>query len=322
MFDTMLYLSRADVKSLGISPREAREAILRAFRDHAGGLNRSLPKSSLMIGPGHGFQSMAAASEADSIASMKWVAMAPTPPNSRVPGINGLIVLNDYATGVPVAVLDGDEITLVRTAALSAAAASLMAPEHPVVMGFVGCGLQAYAHLSAFLDLYPGLKKILAFSRSGSSAEQLAQAARSHGLEAQVVEDHGDLLTQSDIVISMVPGAPGLKPFLNARILKANAFVSAVDLGRSWFPDDLPAFDVLATDSLEQSKAPYDVNGDYVKTVRFDHDLAGLISSGYRLAGESRSLFAFKGFALADLALAHLVHRRAMEAGAGTALPR
>jgi len=322
MSERLLYLSRNDVKSLAIAPGEAREAVLQAFRDHAAGLNSSLPKSALGLGPGHGFQAMTAASKADGIATLKWVSMAPVGPDSTVPGINALICVSNYASGAPLAVLDGDEITLIRTAALSAAAAARMAPPTPKTIGFVGCGLQAHAHLAAFLDLYPGLTTALMLSRSRSSAERLGQAASERGLATEIVADAETLLARSDVVISMVPGAPGLKPFLDARQMKPNAFAAAVDIGRSWIPENLPAFDVLVTDSLEQSKAPYDIDGNPVTTVRFGHDLVELANAAHPTAPGTRSFFCFRGFALADLALAHLVVGRAREQGIGIDLPR
>lgn len=322
MSERLLYLSRQDVKALAIAPGEVREAVLQAFRDHAAGLNQSLPKSVLALGPGHGFQAMAAASQADGIATLKWVSTAPAGQGSAGPSVSALICVSDYASGEPLAVLDGDEITLIRTAALSAAAASRMAPPSPRMIGFVGCGLQAHAHLAAFLDLYPGLTTVLALSRSRSSAERLARAAAERGIATEIVTDAGQLLAHSDIVISMVPGAPGLKPFLDARLMKPCAFAAAVDIGRSWIPESLPAFDVLGTDSLEQSKAPYDVDGNPVNTVSFGHDLIELADSPHPTAPSQRSFFCFRGFALADLALAHLVIRRARERGIGTMLPR
>lgn len=321
MSDRLLYLSRHDVKALAIEPAEAREAVLRAFRDHAAGRNSSLPKSMLALGPGHGFQAMTAASRVEGVATLKWVSMAPAGLAGTAPSVSALICVSDYTSGRPLAVLDGDEITLIRTAALSAAAASLMAPAEPRTIGFVGCGLQAHAHLAAFLSLYPRLSTVLALSRSRASAERLAETARARGLDADVVSEAATLLARSDVVVSMVPGAPGLRPFLDARLMKPSAFAAAVDIGRSWIPESLPAFDVLATDSLEQSKAPYDVDGNPVTTVTFGHDLVGL-AGGAGAARDRRAFFCFRGFAIADLALAHLAVARARERGIGTDLPR
>lgn len=322
MSNSLLYLSREDVEACAVTPREARQAVLRAFRDHAAELNRSLPKSALALGPGHAFQAMTAASEAQEIATVKWVASAPSQAGSTVPSVSALICVSDYATGAPLAILDGDEITLVRTAAMSAAAASLLAPPDARTIGFVGCGLQAHAHLAAFHDLYPGLSTALMLSRSRGSAERLAEAAAANGLATEIVDDADALLARADLVISMVPAASGLQPFLDARRMKPAAFAAAVDTGRSWLPEALPAFDHLVTDSLAQSQAPYDVDGQPVASVRFGHDLATLSQTPPAGAGEKRSVFCFRGFALADLALAHLVLEKARAGGIGTLLPR
>jgi alanine dehydrogenase len=119
-----------------------------------------------------------------------------------------------------------------------------------------------------------------------------------------------------------VPGAPGLRPFLDASQMQPVAFAAAVDAGRSWLPEHLPAFDLLVTDSLVQSTAPYDVNGDPVTTVRFQNDLVHLASTEHPVASTSRSLFCFRGLAIADLALADLVVARARAAGLGVSLQR
>lgn len=322
MSNSLLYLSHQDVRACAVTPREAREAVLSAFSDHAAGLNRSLPKSALSLGPGHAFQAMTAASEAQEIATVKWVASAPTQPGGSMPSVSALICVSDYATGTPLAILDGDEITLARTAAMSAAAASLLAPPEARTIGFVGCGLQAHAHLAAFRDLHPSLSTALMLSRSRGSAERLAEAAAARGLATEIIDDADTLLARSDLVISMVPAAPGLRPFLDARRMKPAAFAAAVDTGRSWLPDTLPAFDILATDSLAQSQAPYDVDGQQVTSVRFGHDLTTLSQAPLADAGAKRSLFCFRGFALADLALAHLVLEKARAGGIGTLLPR
>lgn len=136
----LLYLSNAEIQDLKIPPREAREAVLAAFRDNVAGRNISLPKSSIDIAPGHMFQAMSSASEAAGIAAVKWITVAPVDGTSGAYGINGLICASDYKTGLPIAILDGNFITLIRTAAMSAAAATYLAPETPETIGLVGCG--------------------------------------------------------------------------------------------------------------------------------------------------------------------------------------
>ncbi len=60
-----------------------------------------------------------------------------------------LIVMLDPLTGVPEAVLDGRYITEVRTAAVSAVSARLLARKYARVFGILGSGVHARSHLEA-----------------------------------------------------------------------------------------------------------------------------------------------------------------------------
>lgn len=320
MSSDLLYLSNADIQVLQISPREAREAILAAFRDNAAGRNISLPKSTIDIGSS-GFASLISASEASGIATVKWVAVVPVQGNQSRSRVNGLVCVSDCKTGVPIAVVDGNSITLIRTAATSAAAAVYLAPEAPTTIGLIGCGLQALSHLDAFVDLFPSLRRIYLFSRRVRSAERLATAASAKQLNPVIANDPDQLLSESEIVVSMVPFSPELKSFLDARLLPCSSFTSAVDGGRSWRPETFTAFDRLVTDSLAQSTSPVDASGRPVESVRFHDDLGHLASSSSRPA-PIRAFFGFRGFATADLALAQLAIRKARALGIGTILPR
>lgn len=85
-------------------------------------------------------------------------------------------------------------------------------------------------------------------------------------------------------------------------------------IGRSWLPESFPAFDLRVTDCLVQSKAPYDVNGRPVDTAPFGTDLVELCSETSE-ARIGRRLFCFRGFALADLAVARLALQMARDRG-------
>lgn len=322
MSSELLYLSNADIQDLQISPREAREAVLAAFRDNAAGRNIGLPKSVITIGPSSWFISMSSACEAKSIATVKWVAVVPAERDQIRSTVNGLVCVSDYKTGVPIAVLDGNSITLIRTAAMSAAAAGYLAPDTPTTIGLIGCGLQAVSHLDAFVDLFPSLRRVYLFSRSVRSAERVATVASEKQLEPIIASDADALLSESEIVVSMVPSSPGLKSFLDARSLLSSSFTSAVDGGRSWRPETLTAFDRLVTDSLEQFASPVDASGRFVESVRFQDDLVHLASGSSRVRAPIRAFFGFRGLAIADLALGELAIRKARAFGIGTILPR
>lgn len=141
---------------------------------------------------------------------------------------------------------------------MSAAAAVYLAPGAPASIGLIGCGLQALCHPEAFIDLFPSLRRAYLLSRSVRSAGKIATAASEKRLDPVIARDPDALLSESEIVVSMVPSSPGLKSFLDARSLPVSSFVSAVDGGRSWRPETLGAFDRLVTDSLEHSSSPVD----------------------------------------------------------------
>lgn len=322
MTSELLYLSQADIERLTLSPREAREVVLTTLRDLAAGRNFSLPKSIIDLGPGHYFQTMSAASETLGLATVKWIGVAPIAGKADSYAISGLICASDYRTGDIVAVLDGNLITRIRTAALSAVAALYLALESPTCIGFVGCGSQALRHLDAFVDLFPALHRIYLLSRTAASAERVACAASRKGLEPIITRDPDTLLSHSDIVISMASRSPDSRPFLDARLLQPSAFVSAVDAGWTWHPETLTVFDRRITDSLQQTTAPIDWAGRPVEAARFHDEIAYVVGRAARTRGPMRTLFCFRGIAIADLAVTELVINKARAAYLGTVLAR
>src|SRR3954466_5355213 len=71
------------------------------------------------------------------------------PHNTAVPTHQALITVFDAATGQPTALLDGEAITALRTAAGSALATRLLAREDATTLAILGTGVQARAHARA-----------------------------------------------------------------------------------------------------------------------------------------------------------------------------
>lgn len=323
MTDKLLYLSRAQVEQLIPARNALRAALAQAVRDTTAHRLKFEPKTTLTFATGHSFQAMPALvsdEQGKGVATIKWVSVVPTTAQSKWDNIHSIICVNDLATGQPLAIMDGNYITLVRTAALSALAAQYMLASEPLSIGFVGCGQQAKEHLLAFHDLYPSLRQVFCISRSEESAQNLAAFAQDCGLEAQFTSSADDVLGNCDILISTVPSAPGFTPFLDARKLKSDALAIMVDLGRSWQAEGFSAFDHIATDSLHQSRHPYDNEGEELSSVEVNLDLEILLARPLNSAG--RKAFFFKGIASADLAVAALVYQRALEQNCGSFLER
>lgn len=323
MTNTVLYLSQADIGTLALDPTRLRGAVIAAFRAHQADRGISKPKLAFEIAPGHAFQSLCAASAEIGMASTKWLGMAPSAESGGA-NIDALIALNDFTTGRLLAIMDGNVLTAVRTAAMSAAAAASLARPDSTTIGFVGCGVQAQAHLPAMKALLPHLSTVLAFGKGRASTERFADQARSLGFGVETFADAEAVVAGSDVVITSVPTRAGFTPFLSPEWLKPGSFVAGVDIARSWQPETLRALDILATDDHQQMGKTPPLSATIGPVGSFDADLSEL-AAGVR-PGRSdaiqRAMFVFRGFAVADLAVAASVYAAATAQGAGTYLPR
>ena len=73
---------------------------------------------------------------------IKLVSVVPGNAARGLPVTNGLMVLNDRATGLPVALLNAAALTARRTGAVGAVAAKHLSTPDTPSLGIVGCGVQ------------------------------------------------------------------------------------------------------------------------------------------------------------------------------------
>lgn len=320
MTGSVRFLSAADIAALALPPEAAREAVASLFRAHYAGRAHALPKLAIDIGPGHAFQSLCAASTEIGLAANKWLGMTPASEPS-VGSIHALIALNNYASGQLVAILDGGSITAIRTAAMSAAAAQFLARGDSRSIGFVGCGLQARAHLSAMGALLPTLRRVLAFDGGRRSTRRFAGEATAQGFDAVVLDNAEQLVRACDILVTSVPMRSDFVPFLAVDWIAPGAFIAAIDVARSFLPDRLRCLDIVTTDDHEQ-QAQHPIAPDLGAIGTFDADLSELAAGAKpgRTRPDQRTMFVFRGFALADLAVAALALRLAEARDVGTTL--
>jgi ornithine cyclodeaminase/alanine dehydrogenase len=307
--ETLRYLSRGALESLKLTTAEVVESIEHVLRGAKQSRAWSAPKP--VIKPPDGRYLMATLSAADDppFMAVKALLLNPRNPGRGLSSINSVVILQDGDTGLPLAIIDGNWITAVRTAGLSAVAAKRFANPQSSVIAFIGCGVQARSHLHALAELYP-LKEIRAFGRGAANRDALCRSAEAMGLEAVAGANARDTVESADIVVSSVPLTPKPVPFIDARWLKPGAFATLPDLALPWLAGSMSAFSRIVIDDREQEAtmpepmvAPRLVSGDLADLV--NGDVAGAS------AGDERSAFVFRGMGLADLALAALAYQRA-----------
>ena len=117
-----------------------------------------------------------------------------------LPGLHATYVLYDARTGVPLAMLDGNEITAHRTAAAAALGASFLAREDAQQLLVLGTGRVARLLPAAMRSVRPGLARIRIWNHRPEGAQALAAQWRAQGLEAQAVTDLESAVREADVV--------------------------------------------------------------------------------------------------------------------------
>ncbi|MDF2466619.1 MAG: hypothetical protein K0Q43_4854 [Ramlibacter sp.] len=314
---SLLYLGPREVARAAPSAAQLADAIASAFRAKGAGRARTAPKLSLASGQGN-FSAKGAVWDEVDCAVVKWYGYIPHNTSVRgLPDFSPLVILSDASSGWPRAVLDGFWLSSARTAALSLAAARVLAKPDSSRIGFVACGELAHAHLHAFTTAFP-LRSATCYSRSAANAGRLVDAANALGLRARIAADAAEAVQEHDIVVTSIPRQSEPRGYLDAGLLAPGAFAAMPCMGASWDMSTMLAIDLLATDDADP-RTMFAIE-PVAWTSAFHCDLAQLLQSPPD-AATRRSAFMFSGSALADAAAASLIHRRAVALGIGQTLP-
>ena len=314
------YLSEETLAGLGITTGDVIESIEALIRGSAQDRVWSAPKAVILPSDGRYMMAALAAMDDPSLLAVKTVVLNPRNSERGLPQINGLVTMLDSETGLPVAILDGNWITAVRTAGLSAVAAKHMANKDAAVCAFIGCGVQARSHLKAFSDLF-SLRRVKLFGRGQTNIDGMCQLAEELGLSSEICDSGKDAVEGADLVVTSVTYSAQLDPFLDTNWLAPGCFAAITDLAAPWRKDSFSAFDRIAIDDLEQEAA---LPNKLVASEYVTGDLSGLVMGKFdgRCLPNDRTAFIFRGHALGDLALAALAFGKFSRTFSPTSPPR
>ncbi len=130
---------------------------------------------------------------------VKLVSIWPGNAASGKSAVSGVYVLLSCEDGRPLAVLDGTELTLRRTAAAAALAARMLARKNSRTLAVLGTGslsaplAQAHASVMAF-------ERILIWGRNPTKAQAVVAQLLERGIAAEVGHDLQATLAQADVV--------------------------------------------------------------------------------------------------------------------------
>ena len=251
------------------------------------------------------------------VLSLKAVSLFPANADRGEPTTQGVLLLHCPVTGMPVALMDAEYLTLVRTGAVSALASRYLAKQTVTTIGLIGAGHVGEFQVRAMLAEHPGVQ-VKVYDLITKRAEDLAKK-----LSGQAVTH--DEAAGCDIVCLATTSA---KPVLFGSQLKPGAFATGVGsfkpsmcevdsdvlLKSTVYVDYMPAAQKSAGEIISAVNAGKyswsQVQGELGELVR--GDLEG------RREEQERIFFKSVGLAAQDAAVASLVFERAQELGLGT----
>jgi len=241
-----------------------------------------------------------------------------------LPAILATISLYSTETGKLMALMDGTFITAIRTACASAMATRALANAETPLLGILGAGVQARAHIRALCKVRE-LRKIRVYSPSGKSALKLKEELEPEvGAMIEPVDSAEEAVREADLLVTATTTK---EPILQAGWLNPGTHINAIGSHRP----DLREIDAqtmkrakVFVDSREAIMAEC---GDILLAVKEgaiteDHISAeiGEVLAGKKPGRTHRNeitLYKSVGIAIQDVATAHLVYRKALEKKVG-----
>ena len=245
---------------------------------------------------------------------VKMVTVFPGNGAKSLPAVMGIYTLLDGTTGQPLALIDGPMLTLRRTAAASALAATYLARQDASHHLMIGTGALAPHLIQAHATARP-LRRISIWGRNADKARRLASDLSAKGLPAEAAEDLEAAARDADIVTTATLSA---EPVVKGAWLKPGAHL---DLVGAYTPKMRETDD----DAVRRGRVYVDTRagatkeaGDIVQPLASGAlkevvgDLFDLTRGQARGRGGADEITVFKsvGTALEDLAAAQLVYER------------
>jgi ornithine cyclodeaminase/alanine dehydrogenase-like protein (mu-crystallin family) len=203
-------------------------------------------------------------------------------------------------TGEPLATMDGELITEMRTAAVSAVAVDELAVRDAKVLAILGSGAQARSHVRALAGIR-SFREIRVWSRSRENAERFA------GEVGALVMTAEEAVRGADVVLTLTSSP---EPVLKGEWLRPHAVVCAIGAAT---PDrrELDEVTMRGAVVVESREAASREAGDIVLAgVEVTAEIGELLNGVELERGERPVVFKSVGIAVEDIAAAKLVFER------------
>ncbi|BCY14204.1 2,3-diaminopropionate biosynthesis protein SbnB [Actinoplanes sp. L3-i22] len=252
-------------------------------------------------------------------AGLKWISSFPANVGRGRQRASAVLVLNDYETGYPIAVLESAAISAARTAASAALAAGVLTADRPATVGVIGAGYIART-ICRYLDATgTPLDRVVCHDTDDASAAALARHLDDGRPRSARVGQLGEALDADLVVFATTALAPYVPATHRFRAGQLVLHVSLRDLA----PETLLAADNVLDDidhCLKAQTSPH-----LAETLTGGREfvtgtLAQVILGKSELDPDRATIFSPFGLGVLDIAVGRMVLDRAVAAGRATAI--
>ncbi len=252
-----------------------------------------------------------------------------------LPTFNGMLMIFDSKTGIPLGVMDAAFITCMRTGAAGAVAAKALAREDSKTLLIMGAGKQAAYQIAASLILMPGLEKVyVADMLDAENANVFAAGCRnmmckkfniplSDKICFEAADNLSECVSESDIIITVTPSR---HPVIKKEWVKPGTHFSCIGAdmeGKEEIDPQIFAGARIFADDKKQCIRVGEMELPIVMGVISKEDIAGEIGdvlSGKiqgRQSDDQLTIFDATGLALLDLVTGKIAIDLARKKGFG-----
>ncbi len=310
----ILILGRRQTEEL-LSMPEALRAVEHSFKLKAQNKAIMPPKLYLELPEYEGdFRAMPA--YIDGIAGIKWVSGYPNNRRYNLPAVMATIILCDPHTGRPLAIMNGEHITNLRTGAAGGIAVKYLARRDSSVIGLIGAGMQAGTQLLAINEVLPKIEEVKVFDRYIDASRRLVQAVREKlDINIHPVETI-EAATEADIVVATTPSR---RPIIKKHHIKPGTHINAIGAdakGKQEIESSLLLNAKVVIDDFEQASHSGEINVPLSEGLFKIEDIYGTLGEiiislkNGREEGSEVTIFDSTGLAIQDMICAKLIYEK------------
>jgi ornithine cyclodeaminase/alanine dehydrogenase len=234
----------------------------------------------------------------------------------RGSGTRYLVMLYEVASGALLALFDADELTRVRTAAVTALAGRAMVAAPPSTLGLIGTGFEAVGHLRMFAHLWP-LRTVQVFSPNDERRARFAALMSTElGIDVVAAPSMEAALHEQPVVVLATKAE---QPVIDGGALAPGCVVLSIGSTRLDLRElDQPALrraSVVVADDPQMVRLESADIAESIASGALDPERIVALSAyrrGARPSGPAHgdlTIFKSVGTALQDLALARMLYR-------------